>query len=266
MSGLYAHLARLEAERRPAVLATVIDTGGSTPRLAGSQMAVEAEATLGTVGGGAFEHAVIARARALLVDPRRRAETWAVHLTQELGMCCGGKMTVFMQKLEPSARLLIYGAGHVGTALAQLAAAVDFAVTVVDGRAEWADPARFPAGVEVVDAEPEDHVHLHPPAPTDFVVIVTHDHPLDEALVRALAPRPLRYLGLIGSRGKWARFRKRLLARGLEEAQLGRVRCPVGLDIGAETPAEIAVSILAQLIECRRAHAPVEAAGAAPEA
>ncbi len=248
----FADLARLETARRPFVLCTVVDTGGSTPRLAGSSMAVEPDALHGTIGGGEMERRVAEAARALLADPRRHADTWSAHLVRDLGMCCGGQMKVFMQKVEPAPRLWIYGAGHVGTALAAAAQGAGFAVTVVDARAEWADPSRFPADVTVLDAEPEDHLKTAPPPEDAFVVVVTHSHPLDEALIRRLLEAPPRYLGLIGSRGKWARFRQRLSARGVTDDQLAQVRCPVGLDIGAETPAEIAISIVAELVKARR--------------
>ncbi len=249
----FARLAELEAARTPFVLATVTDTGGSTPRMAGARMAVLPERFVGTIGGGAFERRVIEAARALLESPARRTELLRVHLVRDLGMCCGGQMSVFMEKVEAAPRLRIYGAGHVGTALARVAQIAGFEVLVVDGRAEWADPARFPDGVEVEDAEPEDHLTAHPPAPEDHVVIVTHDHPLDEALVRGMEARPVRYLGVIGSRGKWARFTNRLTARGVAPAWLETVRCPVGLDIGAVTPEEIAISIVAELVARRRA-------------
>ena len=122
---------------------------------------------------------------------------------------------------------------------------------VVDERAEWADPARFPAAARVLDADPRDLLRREPPRPTDLVLVVTHDHGLDEALIRLLAPHPVAWLGLVGSRGKWARFRRRLEARDVAPAALDRVRCPVGADIGAVTPAEIAVSIAAELVAHR---------------
>ena len=106
------------------MLATVVDTGGSTPRLAGAQMAVRDDDIHGTVGGGAFEQRVIQVARALLADPRRRVETLDVHLVRDLAMCCGGRMSVFMQKVDPAPPLRIYGAGHIGTELARVAALV----------------------------------------------------------------------------------------------------------------------------------------------
>jgi xanthine dehydrogenase accessory factor len=251
MSGFFARLARLEAERRPFVLCTVTDTGGSTPRLAGAQMAVAAAEQHGTVGGGAFEWRVVQDARALLADPARTTAAVDVHLVRDLGMCCGGRMTAFLQKVESAPRVWIFGAGHVGAALAEMARRVGFEVVVADPRPEWAAPARFPEGVRVLDVEPEDLVRAEPPAPADYVVITTHDHALDEALVRKLAAHELTYIGLVGSRGKWGRFRKRLRER-VPAAALDRVRCPVGLDIGAATPEEIALSIVGEMVARRR--------------
>ncbi len=245
---LYAELARLHAERRAFVLATVTDTGGSTPRLAGAQMAVEAEAIWGTIGGGAFEQRAIEVARALLRDPARSVDTFEVHLVRDLAMCCGGRMRVFMQKVEAKPALRVYGAGHVGTALAEIARIAGFEVSVVDAREAWASPSRFAPEVHVHDEEPEDHLRAHPAGPEDYVVIVTHAHDLDERLLRGLASQGARYVGMIGSQGKWARFRNRLEARGIDGGWLDRVHCPVGLDIKALTPAEIAVSVVAELI------------------
>lgn len=248
---LYRQLSALERARTPFVLATVTDTGGSTPQLAGAVMAVCDATFHGTVGGGFFEQRVIEVARALLTDPARRVDGVDVHLVRDLGMCCGGRMKVFMQKVTPAPRLRIYGAGHVGTALAAMADLAGFEVTVVDARAEWADAARFPSTVTVADEEPEDHLRAQPPDADTRVVVVTHSHPLDEALVRMLAQDPPRYLGVIGSRAKWARFVTRLTARGVDAAWLATVRCPMGLDIGAVTPEEIAVSVVAELVAHR---------------
>lgn len=233
----------------PFVEATVTDVAGSTPRLAGARMLITVDDAQGTVGGGAFEHAIIAAARALLADPTRHTDTVAHHLVHDLGMCCGGRMTAFLNKTTPAPTLWIYGAGHVGTALAPAALAAGFAVTVLDEREVWADPARFPEAVTVLDVDPETH-----PLPADdaFVVVVTHSHPLDEALVERLAATERRFLGVIGSRRKWALFQKRLQAKGMTPAQLAQVESPVGVAIDAQTPAEIAVSIVARLIQVRR--------------
>lgn len=160
-------------------------------------------------------------------------------------------MTAFLERIDPPPRIWLFGGGHVAAALAPVLAALEFQLIVVDERAEWADPARFPAGARVLDADPQDVLRREPPAPGDHVLVVTHDHGLDETLIRLLAPHPLAWLGLVGSRGKWARFRRRLEAREVDPAALDRVRCPVGADIGAVTPAEIAVSIAADLVAHR---------------
>ena len=149
-------------------------------------------------------------------------------------------------------RLVIFGAGHVGTALANLAADVGFEVVVVDARAEWIDASRFRPAVLTMDVEPETFVGQPSMTPEDFVVVMTHSHPLDEALIRKLIPCDLAFLGMIGSRGKWARFRQRYEARGLEMTRVDKVVCPVGLDIGGHTPMEIAVSVCAQLTQTAR--------------
>lgn len=249
MTTLFTQMARLVEDRIPFVEAVVIDVAGSTPRLAGARMVITAGDALGTVGGGAFEHRIIDAARRLLADDARHTETVAYHLVHDLGMCCGGRMTAFLNKSTPAPAVWIYGAGHVGTALAKAALAAGFDVTVLDERAEWADPARFDAAITVRDVDLESHPL---PPPHVFVVVMTHSHPLDEALVRGLAAVPRRFLGVIGSRRKWALFEKRLRARGLTPDQLAQVESPVGLSIDAQTPAEIAISVLARLIQVRR--------------
>lgn len=249
---LFHTLAALADAGRTFVVATIVGAGGSTPRLAGAQMVITEDGAEGTIGGGALEWAAIERARALLADPQRQVERLDVHLVRDLGMCCGGKMEVFMQKHSPAPRLIIFGAGHIGTALAHSAVGLGFEITVVDERPEWADPQRLPASITVVEADPVEHLRAHPPRSDDRILVVTHDHGLDEDLIRHAAPSEAAWVGLVGSRGKWARFRHRLSARGVEEAALDRVRCPVGLDIGALTPEEIAVSVMAELIAHRR--------------
>ncbi|MFN3202010.1 MAG: xanthine dehydrogenase accessory protein XdhC [Bradymonadia bacterium] len=250
--GIFSTLARLAEGRASFVVATVIGAGGSTPRLAGAQMVITADDFEGTIGGGAFEWEVMRLSRALLEDDNRRVERLDVHLVRDLGMCCGGRMEVFMQKHTPAPRLRIYGAGHVGTVLAEGAAKAGFEVMIVDGREAWAQEARFSAEVHVVDADPVEHLRASPPEADERVLVVTHDHALDEDAVRHLVGGAASWVGLVGSRGKWARFRNRLEARGITREALDRVRCPVGLDIGALTPEEIAISILAELVAHRR--------------
>jgi xanthine dehydrogenase accessory factor len=251
-SAHFQDLAELASEGRTFVVATVVSTGGSTPQKPGARMAVLEDGSLrGTVGGGAIEQQVVEAARALMRSPdsHRLLET---HLTHELGMCCGGKMQLFLEKHVPSARLWVFGAGHVAKELASLARHVGFRVSVVDERAEWATAERFP-GMELVRRDPATVASELPGGADCFFCVTTHDHPLDQAVVEALLGKPAAYLGVIGSRRKSERFRQRLLAAGFPGAQVETLRSPMGVPIHALTPAEIAVSIVAELVAVRRA-------------
>jgi len=249
-SDVWDALARWRAERRRFVLATVVGTRGFTPRKATAHMLIaEGGETVGTIGGGAIEHEVIAHARRLFESGGH--ETLTRHLTQELGMCCGGEMSVFLEAILPAPRLHVFGAGYIAKPLAAIAAGCGFDVTVVDARAEWATSERFPtSALRVEDAEAVARALAT--TPDDFAVIVTHDHALDQRIVQALLRKPLRFLGMIGSIPKQRKFALRLRARGFADEEIARLHTPLGLAIGAATPEEIAVSVLAQLIAVRR--------------
>jgi xanthine dehydrogenase accessory factor len=243
-------LSRWRGEGRRFALATVIESRGFTPRKPGSHMLVaEDGATVGTIGGGAIEGLVVEQARALLESGG--TSLVRKHLTQELGMCCGGEMAVFVEILEPAPRLLLFGAGYVARAIAAQARSCDFDVTVVDERAEWVVAERFP-GARLMCASPEDVARTFTTCPTDYAVVVTHDHALDQRVVQVLLERPLKFLGLVGSVPKQRKFALRLRARGFTDAEIARVRCPLGMPIGAQTPEEIAVSVVGELIAVRR--------------
>jgi len=243
-------LARWRAEGRRFALASVIESRGFTPRKPGAHMLVADDGTTcGTIGGGAIEHRVLDEARALLQGGG--ASLVRKHLTQELGMCCGGEMAVFLEVLEPAPRLFLFGAGYIARPLAALAAGCGFDVTVVDGRADWALPERFP-DCRVVAQAPEDYLRGLASAPADYAVVVTHDHALDQRLVQELLRRPLKFVGMIGSVPKQRKFALRLRARGFSDEQIARLRTPLGMPIGANTPEEIAVSAMGELIAVRR--------------
>lgn len=246
-------LVRWRAARRAFVLATVIETRGFTPRKTGARMLVAADATCGTIGGGAIEKEVLETARTLLA--RGGAATLERHLTQQLGMCCGGAMTVHLERIELAPRLVIFGAGHVAKPLAAIAAGCGFAVTVVDARPEWARAERFPsAALELRD--PAAFARAFAPAGDEFVVIATHDHAVDQQVVEHLLRRPPRFLGMIGSVAKQRKFALRLRARGFGDADIARLRSPLGIPIGGHAPEEIAVSVVAELIAVRHGAAP----------
>jgi xanthine dehydrogenase accessory factor len=232
-------------------LVTIVSTRGSTPQRVGAKMLVYADGRIvGTIGGGCYENDAFWKAKEAISN--RRPELVHYELSddfaQETGLICGGQMDVYIEPIEPSPELYVVGAGHVGFHLARLAGEVGFRVHVIDDREKFANRERFPTAVEVVaDDIPVwlEGVTLPPHA---YVVVVTRGHTNDLEALRALAPRELRYLGLIGSRAKVARIYDALLADQMSPEALKRVHAPIGLDIGAVTPQEIAVSILAELI------------------
>ena len=233
---------------------TVIRAQGSTPQRAGAKMLVFADGrTVGTIGGGCYENEAIGKARLAIADGKTSLLHFELNddFAQENGLICGGRMDVHVDPLSPDPRLYIVGAGHVGYHLARIAGDAGFRLHVIDDREKFANAERFPGAEVVVDSIPEwlDRADIPSGA---FVVVVTRGHQHDLDALRALATRNIRYLGLIGSRAKVARIYAALLHEGFPAESLERVYAPIGFEIGAVTPAEIAVSILAELIAVRR--------------
>ncbi|MBW8896477.1 MAG: XdhC family protein [Acidobacteria bacterium] len=206
-----------------------------------------------TVGGGCYENDAFWKARESLSSGRPQLLHYELNddFAQENGLICGGRMDVHIDPLTPSPRLFIIGAGHVGHHLARIAGDVGFRIHVVDDREKFANAERFPGAEVVVQSIPE-WLHRSDIPASAYVVVVTRGHQHDLDAMRALAARDLKYLGLIGSRAKVARIYDALLAEGMPAECLQRVHAPIGLDIGAVTPAEIAISILAELIAVTR--------------
>jgi xanthine dehydrogenase accessory factor len=255
---VFGEIVRLHNSRTPCVLATVVRTSGSTPRKATARMIVLADGHIvGTIGGGRVEKEVADAALALLAEgDGARARMLRYHLTHELAMCCGGEMEVFVEPLIPAPPLVVCGGGHVAQALVPLAKNVGFSPIVVEEAEEMATPERFPDAARIVDSfDPRDWKDL-PLDGGSYVVIVTRDHAQDQALLEHFVGRELAYLGLIGSRRKIEMFKQRLGARGVEPGRFETLHAPIGLDIGAETPEEIAVAIVAELIQARAARRP----------
>ena len=206
--------------------------------------------TVGTIGGGCYENDAFWKARDAIGNRRPQLVHYELSddFAQETGLICGGQMDVYIEPIEPSPELYVIGAGHVGFHLARVADEVGFRVHVVDDREKFANRERFPQAAEiVVDDIPAwlDRTKIPGHA---YVVIVTRGHTNDLDALRALALKDLRYLGLIGSRAKVARIYDQLRSEAMPEEAFRQVHAPIGLDIGAVTPQEIAVSILAELI------------------
>lgn len=233
-------------------LATVVRVSGSTPQQPGARLLLRPDGTtLGTVGGGAIEAevlAALARARA-----GGGAELIVRDLTRELAMCCGGRMEVFVEALEGAPRLWLFGAGHVAKPLASFARTLGFDVRVVDDREELITAERFPHCTLSL-RDPCDVLRETQLGPQDWLVIVTHDHALDERALELAMRSNARYVGLVGSRRKILRAAERVRARG-GKLDLDRLYAPIGLDLGALGPEEIALSVAAELIALRRGKA-----------
>lgn len=251
MIELYQDVLSLLDAGRSGALATVVHSAGSSPQKLGSKMLVLDDGTIrGTIGGGAIEQAT--RAEAAEVIASGRARLFRAHLTRDLAMCCGGRMEIFIEPLGDRPPLLVFGGGHVGEALVEVATVAGFRVHVIDGRADYATPERHPRAQGLWAEEPLDCVDELPWGPNTYAVIVTHDHRLDEDLLAACTTRPCRYLGMIGSRAKVHRFLRRYEARGRDLSEFHAVRAPIGLAIGAREPGEIAIAIVAEMVAERR--------------
>jgi xanthine dehydrogenase accessory factor len=235
-------------------LVTVVRAQGSTPQRAGAKMLVFADGrTVGTIGGGCYENDAFWKARDAIASGRPTFVHYELNddFAQESGLICGGRMDVHIDPLAPDPRLYIVGAGHVGWHLAKVAGDAGFRIHVVDDREKFANAERFP-GAEVVVAPIPEWLEQAALPPASYVVILTRGHQHDLDALRSLATRDLRYLGLIGSRAKVARLYDALNEEGIGPDRLAQVHAPIGLEIGAVTPAEIAISILAELIAVRR--------------
>jgi xanthine dehydrogenase accessory factor len=234
---------------------TVVRANGSTPQRAGAKMLVFADGrTIGTIGGGCYENDAFWKARDALVTGRSSLLRYELNddFAQENGLVCGGQMDVHVDPLAPTPHLYVIGAGHVGHQLGRMAPDAGFRVHVVDDRDKFANAERFPQAVEVVVDSIPEWLHRTELPQSAYVVVVTRGHTHDLDAMRALAARDLKYLGLIGSRAKVRRIFDLLLEEGLPPECLSRVRAPIGLDIGAVTPVEIAISIMAELVAVRR--------------
>jgi xanthine dehydrogenase accessory factor len=255
---VFAAVANALERGEPAALVTIVSAKGSTPQRVGAKMLVFADGRIvGTIGGGCYENDAFWKAREAITSRRPELVHYELDddFAQETGLICGGQMDVYIEPIEPSPDLYVIGAGHVGFYLARVAHEVGFRVHVVDDREKFANRERFPDAVEVVvDDIPEWIARAQLP-PHAYAVIVTRGHTNDLEALRALAPLELRYLGLIGSRAKVARIYEALVADQMPPDTLKHVHAPVGLDIGAVTPQEIAVSILAELIAVKHGKA-----------
>ncbi len=248
---VFAALSEALARGEEVALVTIIGSTGSTPQRVGAKMLVYADGrTVGTIGGGCYEDDAFWKAREAIKQRAPKTVKYELNddFAEESGLVCGGQMDVFIEPVEAAPDVYIFGAGHVGQSLGRMAHDAGFRVHVVDDREKFANAERFAPGIDVIVNDVPEWLAAHPLPPTAYAVIVTRGHRHDLEALRALAPANVRYVGMIGSRAKVKRIYDVLVEEGMAPDALRRVHAPIGLDIGAVTPQEIAVSILAELI------------------
>jgi xanthine dehydrogenase accessory factor len=253
MLSIHQALVELTTKNEAGVLCTIIRTRGSTPRHAASKMLVYPDGHIfGTVGGGGLEQQVITTSLEALRDgqPRLLEFNMVDPSRGDVGIC-GGTVEVFVEPILPKPLLVVIGAGHVGKAVAHLAHWLGFRVAVNDDRAGFCSPDAVPDADEFYPCAMADLPNQLAITPWTYLVLTTRGMDVDVQGLPALLETPAAYLGVIGSQRRWAEARKQLLNAGMTEEKLARVHTPIGLDIHAETPEEIAVSILGEIIALR---------------
>lgn len=254
MKSIYQVLVELEANNQPAALCTIVSSQGSTPRHVGSKMIVYQDGHIfGSVGGGELESRVLAIALEAIQDGKPRILEYSLAEPQrgDPGVC-GGQVEVFVEPILPKPTLVVIGAGHVGKAVAHLAHWLGYHVVVSDDRPELCSAELVPDADEFIPgpmAELPQHLKI---TSGTYLVLTTRNVTVDVPGLPALLATPAAYIGVIGSRRRWATTQEMLRDAGVAEEQLSRIHSPMGLEIQAETPEEIAVSILAEITKERR--------------
>lgn len=252
---IYEEIVKLQREGRKGAVATIVNVRGSIPSFKSAKMLVRDDGSIsGTIGGGCVEAEVWEAAREVMAAEKPR--TLSFDLNQDprydTGLVCGGTLEIFIEPVLPQALLYIFGAGHVALELYRAAHIAGFDVIVTDDRDTYANRERFPAAREIFAEDFEQAMDRINPSESAFVVIVTRGHREDMRVLRRAVQTRARYIGLVGSKRKAITIYRALLEEGLKPELFNRVYSPVGLDIGAVTPEEIAVSILAEMVALRR--------------
>ena len=248
---VFSALSEALGQGEEVALVTIVSSTGSTPQRVGAKMLVYSDGrTVGTIGGGCYENEAFWKAREAIKSRKPMNVKFELtdDIAEETGLICGGQMEVFIEPVEPAPDVYIFGAGHVGYFLGRMAYDTGFRVHVIDDREKFASTERFGEGIDVIVDDIPTWLETHTLPPTAYAVVVTRGHKHDIDALRALTRSPLRYVGLIGSRAKVKRIFDALREEGTTPDALKPVHAPIGLDIGAITPQEIAVSILAELI------------------
>lgn len=251
---IYEEVTELIAKGELAALATVVVSRGSAPRRVGAKMLVRKDGTsIGSVGGGGVEHQIVQKA----VEIMSSGEPQMIHLDlskrgEQATMICGGQMDIFIEPILPPETLWLFGAGHISKATAAMGKMLGFKVSVVDPRPEYNNRDQFPDADSLIVEEFADSFAKLNIDKNSYIVILTVGHAMDEQCLHFALDTEATYIGMIGSKKKVKEVKGRLLKKGVSAERLNQVHTPIGLEIGAETPQEIAVSILAEMIKVKR--------------
>ncbi|MFB3776252.1 MAG: XdhC family protein [Bryobacteraceae bacterium] len=252
---IYSEIVRLRRAGEKCALATIVSARGSIPAYESAKMLIRKNGSiLGTVGGGCVEAQVLTVAREVMETGRPKTLSFDLsgRALEESGLICGGELEIFIEAVLPQPAAIIFGAGHISKGISKIASLAGFAVTVVDDRASFANRERFPEAEEVYAADYETVFPQLPVNDSSYLIIVTRGHKDDLRVLRLAATRAARYIAMIGSKKKVIEILRELEKEGIPAALLERVHAPMGLDIGAVTPEEIAVSVVAEMIALRR--------------
>jgi xanthine dehydrogenase accessory factor len=252
---IYEEVVKLRQQGRRGAVATIVNVRGSIPSFETAKMLVRDDGSIaGTIGGGCVEAEVWQAAREVMETEKPRSLTFNLNQDPkyDTGLVCGGTLDIFIEPVLPQAVLYIFGAGHVSVNLYKVASNAGFDVTVADDREAYANRERFPQAKEVIAEDFEQAMAKLTPSESSYIVIVTRGHRDDMRVLRWAVQTQARYIGMIGSKRKTITIFRELVKEGLAPELFERVHAPVGLDIGAITPEEIAVAITAELIAVRR--------------
>ena len=252
---IYEEIVKLQRAGHKGAVATIVNVRGSIPSFKSAKMLVRDDGTIaGTIGGGCVEAEVWQAAREVITSEKPRSLTFDLNQDPkyDTGLVCGGTLDIFIEPILPTPLLYIFGAGHVGHELSKAAGRAGFDVIVADDRDAYANQERFPEAKQVIAEDFDQALADITPNESAYIVIVTRGHRDDMRVLRWAVQTEAKYIGMVGSRRKAITVFRELANEGLKPELFERVHSPVGLDIGAITPEEIAISIVAELIGIRR--------------
>ena len=252
---VFEEVTRLRKAGIKGALATIVNVRGSIPSFESAKLLIREDGSIvGTVGGGCVEAEVWAVAREVIQQEKPRKLTFNLNNdpSYDTGLLCGGTLEIFVEPILPTPYLYIFGAGHVSLSLSKVAKIAGFSTIIIDDRDTYANKERFPEAVEIYAEEYEKVFELLRPNSSSFLIAVTRGHRDDMRVLRWAVETPARYVGMIGSKRKVIEIVKFLEGEGVPSSALARVHAPIGLEIGAITPEEIAVSVVAEMIAVRR--------------